>query len=133
MNSIRTLAIVGLLCVSCSESSKKRTQPIAFIDGSGTLYSENYKVNIEHDCLEGCVSCDNIRLVLYNNNTKEVSEHVGSTWHTTGSDGVTPSRFLGYVFEDDNKTYRVMNNVLQIIQDEDIVLVEEELKSRNER
>ena len=79
------------------------------------------------------MSCDNIRLVLYNNNTKEVSEHVGSTWHTTGSDGVTPSRFLGYVFEDDNKTYRVMNNVLQIIQDEDIVLVEEELKSRNER
>ena len=65
-----------------------------------TLTTSTYTIRIEWNCPEGYVTCDNITFKVQGNKEKGFKECKGTTKHSIGTDGVTPSRFLGYYFED---------------------------------
>ena len=67
-----------------------------------------YDLTIMHPCPEGCVSCDKLTLKCVSKKSGDIVIAKGSTWHTLGADGVTPGRFLGYVFTKDKLTYRIL-------------------------
>ena len=55
---------------------------------------------------EGIVSCTACELFSVRKvGSTECTIHTGGTMHTTGADGATPSRFLGYKFETDEQIF----------------------------
>jgi hypothetical protein len=119
---ITGIIAVSLASVGCQSDSNV---PPQFIEGPGTIHTQSYAMNVHHPCAEGCVSCDKIRLVLLDKRTSDVLTAVGATWHTIGSDGVTPSRFLGYRFTCGDRTYELLDDVFRVVDGGNAVLVEE--------
>lgn len=70
----------------------------------------NYDLTILHPCAEGCVSCDKLTLKCVSKKSGDIVMAKAATWHTLGADGVTPGRFLGYVFTENKLTYRILEN-----------------------
>jgi hypothetical protein len=71
------------------------------------LDTPSFRIEIEHACQEGCVSCDRLRYRATSKKTRRSIALTGSTIHTTGADGNTPSRFLGYRFVNGSTVYFV--------------------------
>jgi hypothetical protein len=71
-----------------------------------TLTTASYKITIV-DCDEYVVSCDTVKYTGVNKKTGKRIALTGRTVHTTGADGVTPSRFLGYEFKNGRTIYFV--------------------------
>ena len=93
---------------------------------AGTLTTKNHIVTVTQLCPEGYVSCDNVKYVGLSKKSGNSIELNGRTLHTSCADGITPCRFLGYEFKNDNITYRVLEiGILQVIQDGSEVLFEE--------
>ena len=75
--------------------------------GLSVLDTPSFRIEIEHACEEGCVSCDRIQ---YRGTSKKAQRSIaliGSTVHTFGADGQTPARFLGYRFVSGSTIYFV--------------------------
>jgi len=112
-----------LACFGCASPS------------SGTRFeyeTKSYRLNVMHPCPEGCVSCDYLRLTCLSKATGSVVHAKGRTWHTTGADGVTPSRFLGYIFMHDGKVYRILpDGTFEIAGADGKVEVEEKWKMKD--
>ena len=92
------------------------------------LVTPNYIVTITHLCKEeGCVSCSNM---IYHGVSRKSGKSItlkGSTWHTRGADGVTPSRFLGYRFENGDIMYRVhQSGLLEVLKGDSAILISEQ-------
>ena len=64
--------------------------------------SKTYRFSIERRCQEGWVSCNNVQLEIYNKKTGENLRILGSTHHSTCADGISPCRFIGYIFKKDD-------------------------------
>ena len=77
--------------------------PVAAIDAEaqGMYSSKTYEFSIERRCEEGRVSCDNVLLEARNKKTSERLRIVGATHHSRCADGISPCRFIGYIFEKD--------------------------------
>jgi hypothetical protein len=71
------------------------------------LDTPSFRIEIEHACEEGCVSCDRIRYRGTSKKTQQSIALTGSSVHTTADDGKTPSRFLGYRFVNGSTVYFV--------------------------
>jgi hypothetical protein len=71
------------------------------VKGETEFESESYKVVIQMPPhREGAVVFDEIQFEVLNKITGQKSLVKGSAKHHVGADGVTPGRFLGYVFGD---------------------------------
>jgi len=55
-------------------------------------------------CDEYAVTCDNVKYVGVSKRTGKSITLTGKTVHTVGADGVTPARFLGYMFKNGKTT-----------------------------
>ena len=77
--------------------------------------SKTYEFSIERRCQEGWVSCDNVLLESRNKKTGENLRIIGSTHHSTCADGISPCRFIGYIFKKDDLKI--------VIDDQNIVLI----------
>jgi hypothetical protein len=71
---------------------------------AGTLTTPSYKISVV-GCDEYVISCDTVKYVGVSRKTGKTIALTGRTVHTTGADGVTPSRFLGYEFKNGRTTY----------------------------
>ena len=71
-----------------------------------TLTTPSYKITVVC-CDEYVVSCDTVKYVGVSRKTGKSIALTGRTVHTTGADGVTPSRFLGYEFKNGRTSYFV--------------------------
>jgi len=90
-----------------------------------TLETPSFIVKIEVRCPEGCVTCDDVRYVGVSKKTGKSITLIGHTVHTTGADGVTPSRFLGYEFKSGETSYFVGEDGELTVSRGSAVLVEE--------
>tara|TARA_R110002049_G_scaffold211505_1_gene382474 strand:- start:163 stop:552 length:390 start_codon:yes stop_codon:yes gene_type:complete len=90
------------------------------------LDTPNYSIRIEVRCPEGEVTCDNVVYRGESKRTKKSIRLVGSTAHSMCADGVTPCRFLGYVFRNDAFTYFVNGGGELVVLDGDTVVVSEQ-------
>jgi hypothetical protein len=90
------------------------------------LVTPNFEVRIEMRCAEGSVSCDKVRYTGINRRTGQSIRLDGRTLHSPCADGVTPCRFLGYVFRNGNVTYTAWENGLLSVRSGDRVLLEEQ-------
>lgn len=89
------------------------------------LITPNFRIEIERLCPEGVVVCDHIRYIGTDRQTGSSLELMGRTYHTQGADGVTPSRFLGYIFENGEYKYILSpEGHLRILQGETVLLEE---------
>ncbi|MBZ0331395.1 hypothetical protein KZO25_13845 [Halomonas sp. ANAO-440] len=94
---------------------------------SATLLTPNYRVEIEHKCEEGVVACDDVTYFGTSNTSGNSLKIKGSTWHAACADGVSPCRFLGYVFENEGVVYRVYESgMLTVTKESGEILVEEQ-------
>ena len=104
-----------------------------FVIGMGTgaiaesFNTNNFSIKITGNCLEGYVTCNN---VIYQGTDLRSGKSIrlkGRTHHTICKDGVTPCRFLGYVFRNGNYLYRVTNmNVLEVYKGGKLILSEQD-------
>ncbi len=97
----------------------------ANVANAETLKTKNYKVTITRNCLEGNVTCNNVTYLGKNLKTGQSIRLKGKTIHSVGADGVTPSRFLGYEFRNNNFVYRVTaDNQLLVFNGKKLILQE---------
>jgi hypothetical protein len=91
------------------------------------LVTPRFSVMITVHCEEGSVSCDNVTYRGVNRKTGAAVVLKGRTHHTLCADGVTPCRFLGYVFKKGNIRYFVgEDGTLTVTRGEREVLVSEQ-------
>ncbi len=92
------------------------------------LITPNFRIEIERLCPEEVVVCDHIRYTGIDRKTGSSINLMGRSYHTTAPDGVTPSRFVGYIFENGEYRYLISTDgFLRVLQGE-TVLVEEQGK-----
>jgi hypothetical protein len=72
-----------------------------------TLTTSSYDITIEVRSSEGNVTCDDVRYTGTSRKSGRSIRLRGKTVHTHGTDGVTPSHFLGYAFKNGRTTYFV--------------------------
>ena len=72
-----------------------------------TLTTPSYKITVEERCPEYHVTCDNVRYIGVSRKSGKSITLIGKTVHTIGTDGVTPSHFLGYEFKSGRTIYSV--------------------------
>ena len=75
--------------------------PIAAIqtEAKEMYSSKTYEFSIQRRCHEGWISCDNVLLEARNKKTGESLSVIGSTYHSRCADGISPCRFIGYIFK----------------------------------
>lgn len=79
-----------------------------------TYLTKTFRVEIQRHCQEGFVTCDDVSYIGVNLQTGAKIQLEGSTLHTTCKDGVTPCRFLGYVFYNGSYSYQLINEYLVV-------------------
>ena len=93
--------------------------------------TKNFSIKITGNCPEGYVTCNNVTYQGTDLRSGESIRLKGRTHHTICKDGVTPCRFLGYVFRNGNYLYRVTNmNILEVYKGGKLILSEQD-QTRN--
>ena len=93
---------------------------------SAELTTPSFRITIATHCDEGSVSCDKVSYIGVNKKSGATIKLRGATHHTICADGVTPCRFLGYVFDNGNMQYFVSDEgTLQVTRNGREVLVQE--------
>jgi hypothetical protein len=74
---------------------------------ASTLTTPSYKITIEVRCPEYYVTCEDVIYRAVNRKSGKSITLRGTTVHSIGADGVTPSAFLGYTFKNGKTKYFV--------------------------
>jgi len=91
-----------------------------------TLKTKSFNIKITRNCPEGSVTCNHVRYYGRNLKTGASVRLTGKTIHTPCADGVTPCRFLGYEFRNQQYLYRVTEGGrLQVYQGKKLILQEQ--------
>ncbi len=90
------------------------------------ITTENYKIVLHSNCIEGAVSCNHVSYEGININTGDSIQLAGKTIHTTCADGVTPCRFLGYKFVNGDHSYIVQSDGSLLVYEENNLILKEE-------
>lgn len=69
------------------------------------LLTDSYSIQIERECKEGNVTCDNVRFTYIYGGSDEKNVAMGSTVHSLCADGETPCSFKGYTFSAGSRQY----------------------------
>ena len=83
------------------------------------LSTPRYDVHIDNRCEEGTVVCDDVHYHGIRRSNGQQIRLQGRTWHAPCADGVTPCRFLGYVFRNGPISYVVSDDGLLTVSDGD--------------
>jgi hypothetical protein len=97
-------AASALAVLTFLAAAPTRAQPD---ESAQILDTPGFTVRIEVQCPEGNVSCETVAYRGENKRTKQVLSLMGRTAHIACADGVTPCRFLGYIFRSGAYTYFV--------------------------
>jgi hypothetical protein len=89
------------------------------------LETPSFKIDIDVQCPEGYVTCKDVHYVGTNKRTGKTISLIGETVHTYGPDRSTPSRFLGYFFQNGRVNYFIGENGLVRVRRGQKVIVEE--------
>ena len=112
----RAAFICAVLVMLAMSSSRAGT--------TGTLDTPSFKIKIDIRCEEGEVTCDDVGYVGKNKKTGETLELTGKTAHHMDGEG-TPTRFLGYIFKNNDVTYFLSEEgELRVTRGEKILLKE---------
>lgn len=74
------------------------------------LLTDAYDVTIVVRCEEGVVACKNVQYTGVHRKSGKSIKLSGEAIHTRCADGVTPCRFLGYMFKNGDTVYMVTEN-----------------------
>jgi len=86
----------------------------------------NFVILIDQRCPEGYVTCDDVKYVGTSKKTGKSITLIGSTVHSIGADGVTPSHFQGYKFKSGTVEYFVsIHGYLEVKKGGKVILYEE--------
>jgi hypothetical protein len=88
--------------------------------------SASFVVLIDQRCPEGYVTCDDVKYVGTSKKTGKSITLIGSTVHSIGADGVTPTQFQGYRFKNGATEYFVSIHGYMEVTKGDKILVHEE-------
>lgn len=119
---LRTLAACTFLATFAISGAVKADEQSA----AQILDTPNYSIQIEVGCPEGEVTCDKVFYRGESKRTKRSISLLGRTAHSMCADGVTPCRFLGYVFRNDAFTYFVNDGGELVVLDGETVVVREQ-------
>ena len=75
-----------------------------------TLTTRSFSIQIQVNCAEGDVVCDDVTYRGGNRRSGESISLRGKTLHSLCADGVTPCRFLGYEFRNGPFRYLVFES-----------------------
>lgn len=89
------------------------------------LVTASFDITIDVRCREGVVGCDQVHYTGVHRQTGRSIELVGQERHTRCADGVTPCRFLGYVFKNGDVSYAVWDDGTLSVKRGERVLVQE--------
>lgn len=99
---------------------------LASVVSAETLETKSYVVEIERNCPEGYVICDDVSYKGMHKYKDATINLKGTTSHTTCADGVSPCRFLGYEFRDGNIRYFVHDDgTLEVTRGKNEVLLKQ--------
>lgn len=90
------------------------------------LLTPSFEITIDSRCPEGTVSCNDVRYTGVDRRTGRGTRLRGEDMHTICADGVTPCRFLGYVFRRGKLAYRVWEDGTLTIREGDKVTFQEQ-------
>ena len=90
------------------------------------LVTDSFDITIDVRCEEGDVACDKVRYTSVNRKNGKSLTLSWKDLHTRCADGVSPCRFLGYVFRNGKTTYTVWENGTLSIKQGSKVLLEEQ-------
>ena len=79
-------------------------------DSALILETKSHVVVLVEHCPEGDVACNDITYVGVSKKSGDSIRLKGKSVHSMGSDGVTPSRFLGYSFINGQTKYFIEND-----------------------
>ena len=86
----------------------------------------SFVILIDQRCPEGYVTCDDVKYVGTSKKTGKSITLIGSTVHSYGADGVTPTQFQGYLFKNGSIDYFVSEHgYLEVTKGEKVLLHEE--------
>ena len=92
---------------------------------SQTLIRPSFVIVIIRNDPEGVVVSDDVTYVGVSRKTGNTIKLKGSTVHTKGADGVTPSRFIGYAFDNEDVSYLIRSGgTLEVWSGEKLLLSE---------
>jgi len=111
--ALRLLLVALLLMPALPSSASQR------------LVTESFDITIEVRCQEGVVGCDKVHYTGVHRKTGRSIKLVGQERHTRCADGVTPCRFLGYVFKNGDVSYAVLDDGTLSVKRGERVLVQE--------
>ena len=107
-------AILALTLFSAAFGAEERFESASFV------------VLIDQRCPEGYVTCDDVKYVGTSKKTGKSITLIGSTVHSLGADGVTPSQFQGYRFKNGATEYFVsIHGYLEVTKGDKILVHEE--------
>ena len=92
---------------------------------ASTLTTPSFIIQIEVNCAEGNVTCDN---VTYRGTSRKSGKSItirGKTKHTMCADGITPCQFQGYEFKNGATYYLVLQDGGLLVMQGKNVLLEE--------
>jgi hypothetical protein len=95
------------------------------VGGGSILETPSYKIRIQ-GCNEYEVTCDSVTYIGISKQSSKSITLTGTTVHTIGADGVTPSHFLAYMFKNGSTTYFVGDDGKLLVTTASNVLVEEQ-------
>ncbi|GHF99403.1 hypothetical protein GCM10017783_09290 [Deinococcus piscis] len=72
-----------------------------------TFITPTYRVTVTPQCAEGSVTCNDVSYLGQNRRTGQSLRLRGRTEHVLCADGVTPCRFVGYVFQNGSYRYAI--------------------------
>lgn len=113
--SIIRLALAAVLTgLSCQSLAVQR------------LVTPSFEVTIDVRCGEGAVGCKQVQYTGMHRTSGRSITLTGETFHSRCADGVTPCRFLGYVFKNGSTVYTVLDSGMLIVEQGSKVLVNEQ-------
>jgi len=81
--------------------------------------SDNFAIEMESQCVEGEVTCSNIKFTITLPGAERSSIIYGKSMYTKCADGVTPCRFQGYEFMSGGSRYFINSVGLLVVTDEE--------------
>lgn len=90
-----------------------------------TLVTENYTIEIQRNCGEGYVTCDDVSYHSKSHKSGNQLRLTGKTLSRMCADRVTPCQFIGYEFKNGNTTYTVFDSGRLLVERNGKTLVDE--------
>lgn len=94
--------------------------------GERVLITPSYELKMDSRCVEGEVSCSQYTLQGRERHNGEPLMLQGRSMHTTCADGVTPCRFLGYRFDQPERSFLITEDGLLNIYHGDSLILHEQ-------